>query len=1823
MTKQPRICITLSLLTLLVSICGLARGVFAQSAGTSPDPFIFMYGHHDGAGVSDAFREIMPPLSVVEGTSTDADFIKELRDSGRVYAAHVINPVGESAAQLLARWRAPFENNLGGQLPGGYDAIAIDELHGSDSNSTAHSAAVVDALGQLRALYPDKKIYAAATWHYGSNAANYSDQLAAVNTHTDMLMLEAYIREGNPSYGWLTSWADNLKATVPGILNKSVYGLYVSQNGYVADDTTNVGFWGHLDEQFHRIRNDADAATMPGVMFWVYYRSKQDLTPDYVSRLVDHYYTQNNTSYFGDGNTAQLIANPQFETNTSGWTLNQGAGGTVQRFNYSSVSFEADHDDYGQASHGSYGLKTIRGSTPNTASLEMSGLDTDMIYTVSAWVMAEQSNRHAKLAIIETDGTPIESMTVDNVGTPPDWYAKWNEWSRIAFNFRPTSDTVDVVLSDEPAAAGTALYWDFVELEEAFPAEDDPVTYWTNLGPGVFSNGNNWSTGVKPGASDNVEFHLDATYGVIFQASESSQSVLVDAGNVSFVIGTYTYTLGDLIVDGSGYVNIVGSGLLSTGHLDINSGFLNFDLESKANLQVTSMDRDYFEALVTAGDIRINGDIVTDEFGNCFIVNDDTLSLLLKKIPGDADGNGRVDAADAVILAANWQTQSGATWSDGDFNYDGRVNDADATLLAANWQSSETASPAVPEPNACLLLGIACLMLLALNKKLLPAIAVLMLCWVPVSMAAESRVNSLGMQMICVEPGSFQMGSINDIPADRPELSHGLRGMKFANSDFTLPNAYIELTSTDVQWRDKYKRPWIARLKGRITAPATGNVIFTADADKGIRLVIADKTLINAWDPDVKTQQMQQYGLETRRGVIRMEKNKKYPIVIELWVDRPDARLRLLWEWEGHGKELVPIEALEPTAAESGQRLLSELSGPFTSPYGDSDERPVRTVRISRPFWISRKEITAEEYRRFKPDHLGRGAAHGISWHDATEFCKWLSKKEGKTYRLATEAEWEYCCRAGARSWFGTGDSKPRQGMANAWGIEGMNVKPPEWVLDWYAPYPDGDEVDPLGPASGFAKVVRGGPIHDGHPPVRLIDFDAPYFYRSANRAAVEPIFPPKPSDVPAKARMLAGKLFRDANLRHQADDFYVVSLKENFGPESDYHGCPGWIWSARVAGTLNAPVTGKILFRAEVHEGIRLKIDGKTVIDGWGIEKPRQGSFAMQKGKKYRFVVEIFETHNRGKLTLKWSWPGQPESVVPMTVFDEQEIPPMRIGGPIGFRVVQADLPDTRPQAYEPPFSLRCVKQTTQPAAHGPDAKRPWFKMRPILPIPPEDIPLEHLKAAGLEGMGPHHEAPALASCANGDLLAIFYSAPIRFGEYYPHMPFIVTRLRCGSEEWDMPEVIHHQADLVGASSLLWREGEKLWMIFGGIGLHKAPFRWTTSTDNGATWAPVQIPRIKGAVGDYSPQPISTMLRDRKGTLYLSCDGHIFPPHLSNSLLWASDDNGRSWYDTGGRTHARHSPFVLLEDGITIMAHGGKNTNYDGFQAVSYSTDGGKHWRREKSRFPMTWTKQRPSLLRLQSGRLFFASDWQKSLDGWQPPGIGKHGAYVALSDDDGKSWHVKTLEMALPHEKHDVPRWLLEEHIPWHRKGTIGYSVATQTPNGMIHLVTTTNHPAQHFEMNEAWILSDKSSVRPSVPKIVRTMSFEEQYPNGRLKAKWQAGIGTDGTYLLHGEQKHYFENGQLHYQVAYDRGRKTGAETLFCPGGSKHWSWNHRKDGMSTWTQWWSNGVKKAESTWRQSRCHGIARCWTTSGKLLSRIEFQNGHPVDFRRSLYIRR
>jgi len=219
------------------------------------------------------------------------------------------------------------------------------------------------------------------------------------------------------------------------------------------------------------------------------------------------------------------------------------------------------------------------------------------------------------------------------------------------------------------------------------------------------------------------------------------------------------------------------------------------------------------------------------------------------------------------------------------------------------------------------------------------------------------------------------------------------------------------------------------------------------------------------------------------------------------------------------GTRLIRIEPGTFRMGFEGKPLPDRLitkKGHF--PGGDFDEHPAHKVQITSPFYMGVCEITNAQYEQFDPNHRnwrGRNglskdddeAAIFVSWHDAVNFCRWLSEKEGFSYRLPTEAEWEYACRAGTTTPFYTGSTLPSevstntarslkvaQTPANRWGLYDMHGNAEEWCLDWYGPYATGPQTDPIGRTVGDFKVTRGG-SHSTEP----------YYLRSANRSGTLP----------------------------------------------------------------------------------------------------------------------------------------------------------------------------------------------------------------------------------------------------------------------------------------------------------------------------------------------------------------------------------------------------------------------------------------------------------------------------------------------------------------------------------------------------------------------------------------------------------------------------------------------------------------------------------------------------------------------------------------------
>jgi formylglycine-generating enzyme required for sulfatase activity len=263
--------------------------------------------------------------------------------------------------------------------------------------------------------------------------------------------------------------------------------------------------------------------------------------------------------------------------------------------------------------------------------------------------------------------------------------------------------------------------------------------------------------------------------------------------------------------------------------------------------------------------------------------------------------------------------------------------------------------------------------------------------------------------------------------------------------------------------------------------------------------------------------------------------------------------------------EMVPIPAGEFTmgSADVGEKH-------------NTDEQPQHKVRLDA-FWMQAREVTWDEYRLFMFESQATEVAHrdatvdavsrptrpyvemsfgmglngypaiSMTQHAANKYAEWLSAKTGEFYRLPTEAEWEYACRAGTETeatklddyaWYAANSKGKYQKVGikkpNAWGLYDMLGNVMEWTLDAYAPYQPGPQANPWMKATApYPHAVRGGSWND--PPAML---------HCTSRVASDPAWKQQDPQLPKSiwymtdAQWLGFRLVRPAKIPSAAEMF-------------------------------------------------------------------------------------------------------------------------------------------------------------------------------------------------------------------------------------------------------------------------------------------------------------------------------------------------------------------------------------------------------------------------------------------------------------------------------------------------------------------------------------------------------------------------------------------------------------------------------------------------------------------------------------------------------------
>jgi len=403
-------------------------------------------------------------------------------------------------------------------------------------------------------------------------------------------------------------------------------------------------------------------------------------------------------------------------------------------------------------------------------------------------------------------------------------------------------------------------------------------------------------------------------------------------------------------------------------------------------------------------------------------------------------------------------------------------------------------------------------------------------------------------------------------------------------------------------------------------------------------------------------------------------------------------------------------------------------------------------------------------------------------------------------------------------------------------------------------------------------------------------------------------------------------------------------------------------------------------------------------------------------------------------------------------------------------------------------PLWARDVSQQPGAWSKAPDAPQLLFA-RPIPFVLPPTDPGEPFHR--------HNHQPSITWLANGDLLAIWYSTTAESGT---ELTVLASRWRAGRDAWDPSSEFFKTPNRNMHGSSIFHDGHGTVYHFngmgpdGGTGWAKLALLLRTSRDNGVTWSPPRAigPRITGR-----HQVISGTLQTKAGVLIQNCDA--VPGGDGGTALHLSRDGGRTWTDPGegkpaprfaedrtgeGTIAGIHAQVVELNDG-RLMALGRGDT-IQGRMPMSLSADLGRTWTYQASPFPPIGGGQRLVLKRLQEGPLLLVSFTSGNRRAPEASGMTftrqdgspfvGHGMFAALSFDEGGTWPVRKL-LTPGAGDYDGGAHTGPFTATPTRAEHAGYLAATQSPDGVIHLISS----RLHYRFNLAWLTAGTTPPAP----------------------------------------------------------------------------------------------------------------------------------------------
>ena len=353
------------------------------------------------------------------------------------------------------------------------------------------------------------------------------------------------------------------------------------------------------------------------------------------------------------------------------------------------------------------------------------------------------------------------------------------------------------------------------------------------------------------------------------------------------------------------------------------------------------------------------------------------------------------------------------------------------------------------------------------------------------------------------------------------------------------------------------------------------------------------------------------------------------------------------------------------------------------------------------------------------------------------------------------------------------------------------------------------------------------------------------------------------------------------------------------------------------------------------------------------------------------------------------------------------------------------------------------------------------------------------------------HHHCPAVTWCENGDLLAVWFATRSEIGR---EMVILSSRLRSGSGQWDASRLFFSAADRNMTGSNLLNDGAGGLFFFNAISEsshHKDQCMvQCRSRDNGREWTRPRI--ISDLDNRHKVTPMASSFMRSDGTLVLTVDYAPigYRSNEAGSGVFLSRDGGRCWIDRisgkeppeiaagkkGGMIAGLHANVVELGDGrFLALSRGG---SIDGCVTCSISDDEGESWTYSRTEFPAIGSGQRLVLLRLTEGPLLFVSftDTRKEqrkcgmiFEDGSGGSFKGYGMFAALSFDDGENWTVrKLLTMGGKSREADGGGNTGIFQADAQHAEPAGYLAAVQTPDGLIHLLSS----RWHYRFNLEWL-------------------------------------------------------------------------------------------------------------------------------------------------------